>query len=156
MSDGFPVTGFSLFHACILNASWLPQFRSMSESQLSCLVISRKSETTSALTQIYADSHISEDWNSARASGKFVVEGGQDVYVKLTLAADKKGAEANRGCGPCPVWCGCMRVVQHQLPWGRNDSPPQTFAELLRRLRSVCAGCLSREQILELAHHVPG
>eukprot|EP00965_Chrysotila_dentata_P197621 6178301-Pleurochrysis_carterae.AAC.1 len=156
MSDGFPVTGFSLFHACLLNASWLPAFRSMSESQLSCLVISRKAETNSALTQIFADAHITDDWSRIWEEGKLTVEGKPDVFVELTLAADKKGAEANRGCGPCPVWCACMRVVQHELPWSRDQTPPKTFAELVRRLRAVCKGCLSREQILELAHYAPG
>eukprot|EP00965_Chrysotila_dentata_P166447 5495301-Pleurochrysis_carterae.AAC.2 len=64
MSDGFPVTGFSLFYACILNASWPPAFQLLSESQLSCLVISRKAETISALTDIYREARISEDWHS--------------------------------------------------------------------------------------------
>eukprot|EP00965_Chrysotila_dentata_P176237 5819699-Pleurochrysis_carterae.AAC.1 len=85
MSDGFPMTGFSLFHACVLNVSLLPSLRSMSESQLSCLVTSRKAETNSALTQIYADSHISSDWNSARNLEKLAVEGEPEIFVELTL-----------------------------------------------------------------------
>eukprot|EP00965_Chrysotila_dentata_P072266 2388147-Pleurochrysis_carterae.AAC.1 len=51
------------------------------------------------------------------------------MYVGRFLSADKKGVEANRGCGPCAVWCAFGRHQQHALPWGANDVPPSTFAE---------------------------
>eukprot|EP00965_Chrysotila_dentata_P200795 6180183-Pleurochrysis_carterae.AAC.1 len=157
ISDGFPVTGFSLLHACISNASLLPRFVSQSEAQLSCILISRRSENTASLSAVYEESGISQDWAAIRAAGNTLkLQDGRTLHLNLTLAADKKGAEANRGCGPCPVWCRCSRPQQHQLPWLREDPPPNTFAELCLALSRVCGGCLTRAEILELAHSEPG
>eukprot|EP00965_Chrysotila_dentata_P042560 1411534-Pleurochrysis_carterae.AAC.1 len=72
MSDEFPVTCFSLFHACILNAT---ASRKLTEHSL----------------RIFTEARNSEDWNTARDTVVLIVpEGESPIHVQLILAADKK------------------------------------------------------------------
>eukprot|EP00965_Chrysotila_dentata_P137797 4559005-Pleurochrysis_carterae.AAC.1 len=74
-ANGFPVTGFSLLHACVSNVSLLPRFLSHSEAELSCLLVSRQAESNSALSAVFMESAITADWNQIRRDGGILLHG---------------------------------------------------------------------------------
>ena len=154
--DSFPITGFSLTHICIANASRTDSAAHMSEAELRCVAITTLGDNNAGINAVVRENKIAADFNNIRRDQGCCARG-RFQYVQLTIGADKKGVEGLRGCGPSNPWVWSCRERQHKLPWEHDADPPETWAEFQALWKKIYPeGIIDEASIHELSHAVAG
>eukprot|EP00965_Chrysotila_dentata_P260313 6213859-Pleurochrysis_carterae.AAC.1 len=158
MFDGFPVERLSICHFCVANASLRPQLSSHSEQLLRVVSCAKVSETNAQLTKAVEHNHFAADFNAVVSKSGFSLLDGEFVHASMLVAADKKGVEAFRGCGPCSPWCTCGDLLRLRLPW-KTSFPPVSWDEdtqgAAHLLKKVCKHPFPSIPVLVEAAHLP-
>ena len=133
--DAFPCKGVSIEHAVLFSADL--KIESQSEAMCKILLASVIKENNEGLNRMHANRKVDVEFNQIVATGHVVGTRGQQIWVQLLLACDKKAVEMFVGCSPGCAWCECTKDQRLSTAWSAGNRPT-TWPQAEALLKKTC------------------